>query len=167
MTPLILLLGGTLILATTDSHLNSPSSSKAALAEGTTAQPWSQVAREGLDKAAADKAATDKTTAETQRRTYEEEWPRNEGPDSRSASPLPITPSFLEVLSLVFFYHYQLIFLDLVIPFSKELNDLPWNDSDNELSSSSAPPIPLLIAMERKARVAHSNEDVKLWLSKT
>lgn len=89
MTPLILLLGGTLILATTDSHLNSPSSSKAALAEGTTARPWSQVAREGLDKAAADKAATDKTTAETQRRTYEEEWPRNEGPDSRSASPLP------------------------------------------------------------------------------
>lgn len=90
MTPLIPLLGGTLTPATTGSHLNSPSSSKAALAGGTTAQPWSQVAREGLDadKAAADKAATDKTTAETQRRTYEEEWPRYEGLDSRSASPL-------------------------------------------------------------------------------
>lgn len=157
-----------MILATTDSHLNSPSSSKAALAEGTTARPWSQVAREGLDKAAADKAATDKTTAETQRRTYEEEWPRNEGPDSRSASPLPHDYSELpRGIITSFFYHYQLIFLDLVITFSKELNDLPWNDSDNELSSSSAPPIPLLIAMERKARVAHSNENVKLWLSKT
>lgn len=65
-----------------------------ALAGGTTARSWSQVAKEGLNKAAAvkvavDEAATDKTTAETQQRTYEEEWPRYEGPDSRSASPLP------------------------------------------------------------------------------
>lgn len=74
MTPLIPLLGGTLTPATMSSHLNSPSSFKAALARGTTAHPWSQVAREGLDKAAADKAAADKaaivkTTAETQRKT--------------------------------------------------------------------------------------------------
>lgn len=87
MLPPILLLGGTLTPATTGSHLNSPSSFKAALAGGTTA--WSQVAKEGLNKAAADKAATDKITEETQRRTYEEEWPRYVGPDSRSASPLP------------------------------------------------------------------------------
>lgn len=145
MSPPILLLGGTLTPATTGSHLNSPSSSKAALAGGTTARLWSQVAKEGLNKAAADKAVTDKTTAETERRTYEEEWPRYVGPDSRSAFPL----------------------LDLVIPFSKELNDLPWNDSDDESSSSSCPPIPLLIAMEREARVLQSNEDVKVWLSKT
>lgn len=78
-----------------------------------------------------------------------------------------ITPSSLEVLFPALCYHYQLIFLDLVIPFSKELNDQPSNDSDDESSSSSAPPIPLLIAMEREARVAQSNEDIKLWLSKT
>lgn len=84
-----LLLGGTLTPATTGSHLNSPSSSKAALAGGTTARLWSQVAKEGLNKTAADKAVTDKTTADTERRTYEEEWPRYMGPDSRSAFPLP------------------------------------------------------------------------------
>lgn len=89
MTPVIPLLGGTLTPAPTGSHLNSPSSSRAALAEGTTARPWSQVVREGVTKAAADKAAPDMTTAEAQRGRYEEEWPRYVGLDTRSASLLP------------------------------------------------------------------------------
>jgi len=156
MTPPILLLGGTMTPATTGSHLSSPSSSKLALAGGTMARSWSQVAKKGLNKAAAvkaaaDEATTDKTTAKTQQRTYEEEWPRYEGPDSRSAPPLP--------------HDYSELSGVLVIPFSKELNDLPW--SDDESSSSSCPPIPLLIVREREAKIAQSNEDVKVWLSKT
>ncbi len=70
MTPLIPVLGKTLTPATMGSHLNSPSSSRAALAGGTTARPWSQIFKKGVNKATTDKAATDKTTAETQRRRY-------------------------------------------------------------------------------------------------
>lgn len=70
MTPLYPCLEKPLTPATMGSHLNSPSSSRAALAGGTTARPWSQIFKKGVNKAAADKAATDKTTAETQRRRY-------------------------------------------------------------------------------------------------
>ncbi len=77
-----------------------------------------------------------------------------------------ITPSTLEVISPVLCYHYKLTFLALVIHYPEELADEPWNDDDDDYDSSPPPPIPFLIDIEIKAKVAQSNEDVKLWLSK-
>lgn len=77
-----------------------------------------------------------------------------------------VPPSTLEVISPVLCYHCQLTFLDLVIYYPEELAGEPWNDSDDNLSSSPPPPIRFLVDMEMKAKVAQSNEDVKLWLSK-
>ena len=47
------------------------------------------------------------------------------------------------------------------------MNDEPWPDSDDNWSSSPPPPIPFLVEMEVEAKIAQSNKDVELWLSKT
>lgn len=73
MLPPILLFGEILAPAIINLYLNSLSSSKTALAEGTTAWLWSQVAKERLNKAVANKAVIDKIIIETKRRIYKKE----------------------------------------------------------------------------------------------
>lgn len=78
----------------------------------------------------------------------------------------PITLSTMEVISQFLGYHYQLTFMALVIHYSKELADKPWTDKDDDWYSSSPPPIPFLVDIEIKAKLAQSNEDFRLWISK-
>lgn len=137
-------------------HEHSPSIPQAALARGMTARPWNQVARE-----AAEKEATEKATSETQGKSYEEQWPRYVGPDINTADQSPFSPSDYPGGSI---RHYcQLKFLALVINYPKELDDEPWNDSDADWYSSPPPPISFLVDIEVEAKIAQSNEDVKLW----
>lgn len=76
-----------------------------------------------------------------------------------------IPPIILIVISPVLCYHCQLTFLALVIYCLYKMAYEPWNKFDDNRSSSPPPPIPFL-EMEVKAKIAQSNEDVGLWLSK-
>lgn len=55
--------------------------------------------------------------------------------------------------------------LVLIINVPPEWADEPWDDDDHDYYSA-PPPIPWLIDIENKAKIAQSNEAVKLWLNK-
>lgn len=54
----------------------------------------------------------------------------------------------------------------MVIYYPEEMGDESWNEEDDDWYNSPPPPIPFLVEIETKAKLAQSNEAVELWLGK-